>query len=472
MSNQIDANSIVLKKEKQYYKILFGIALLSILMILSLSSISFYNNGDDYSFLNELKKNGVLNNAVIGYNTWDGRFLSLTWLLQQVAFVYCSVQTMVFFWSLCFLLSGFLLFYSISNESTIGKISQMKKTFIILFLTLLFWLGSVTHFSQTIYWATGGVYSFNLFIGALWIVLFLKFQKEEFNKFQKGLYVLFSLIVGATTINLAIGLITLVLLTLWIDYLSKNKQKNNFNFMVLALLTIGFLFILVAPGNFVRAAEINKMNGQNELSWNVISNYFSVLFLYLKWSSILIFLSVLGGIVFIWMTNRNIEFKFKYSLLGFLNQTKWLWVALSTITPFVALPTIASPRTVIYFMYFLIIFIVLMFLNFSKESSVNTKFLKQKSAMAFFMSFIILGISIWFIGYNFEKGIVLKNAIAERDALLQESKNKIVYLKPLNPNLNSFCYKFIDYEVGPNDKTNWIIENLEEYYNTKIVIAK
>jgi hypothetical protein len=444
MSNQIDANSIVLNKEKQYYKILFGIALLSILMILSLSSISFYNNGDDFSFLNELKKNGVLNNAVIGYNTWDGRFLSLTWLLQQVAFVYCSVQTMVFFWSLCFLLSGFLLFYSISNESTIGKISQMKKTFIILFLTLLFWLGSVTHFSQTIYWATGGVYSFNLFIGALWIVLFLKFQKEEFNKFQKGLYVLFSLIVGATTINLAIGLITLVLLTLWIDYLSKNKQKNNFNFMVLALLTIGFLFILVAPGNFVRAAEINKMNGQNELSWNVISNYFSVLFLYLKWSSILIFLSVLGGIVFIWMTNRNIEFKFKYSLLGFLNQTKWLWV----------------------------IFIVLMFLNFSKESSVNTKLLKQKSAMAFFMSFIILGISIWFIGYNFEKGIVLKNAIAERDALLQESKNKIVYLKPLNPNLNSFCYKFIDYEVGPNDKTNWIIENLEEYYNTKIVIAK
>ena len=472
MSNQIDANSIVLKNEKQYFKILFGIAFLCIVMIMSLSFISFYNNGDDYSFLNELHKNGVLNNAIIGYNTWDGRFLSLSWLLQQVAFVYCSVQTMVFFWSLCFVSSGFLLFYSISSESTIGIISPVKKAFFILFLALLFWLSSITHFSQTIYWATGGVYSFNLFLGALWIILFLKFQKEEFNNYEKGLYILFSLLVGATTINLAIGLITLVLLTLWIDYLSNKKQKNNLNFLVLALLIIGLLFVLVAPGNFLRAAEINKMNGQNELNWNVISNYFSVLFLYIKWSSILIFLSVLGGIIFIWMTKRNIEFKFKYSLLGFLNQTKWLWVALSTITPFVALPTIASPRTVIYFMYFLMIFIVVTLINFSKESLVDTKVLKQKSAMAFLISFVIIGISIWFIGYNFEKGIALKNAIAERDALLQESKNKIVYLKPLNPNLNSFCYKFIDYEVGPNDKTNWIIKNLEAYYNTKIVIVK
>ena len=75
--------------------------------------------------------------------------------------------------------------------------------------------------------ATGGVYTFNLFLGIVWIIVFNKIQVHEISLFQKLFYLIFTFFVGASTQNLAIALLTLIVLTFAIDFLSQSDTPQN-----------------------------------------------------------------------------------------------------------------------------------------------------------------------------------------------------------------------------------------------------
>jgi len=450
-------------------------------MILSLSLNAFYNNGDDYYFLDISKNGEIIKNSIHGYFTWDGRFLSFSWIFQQFLFKYFSVKMIFFFWSLCFLSSGFLLFKIIAIEFKETVIVFNEKLILTIFLAIIFWLGSLTHFAQTIYWATGGVYSLNLLIAVIWIIFFLKIQKERFSKTKKTCFLLYSILVGATTVNLSIGLITLILITIWTDFLMNKQVIQKVNIYILVFLITGFLLIFLAPGNFIRAEEVFQIGNNSELEKNIFSNFFLVLFTYLKWSSVLIFLAFLSGFIFLFFASRVIDlpriknFKSGFTILNLLHNFKWLLVGLSTISPFITMPSLASKRTVIYFMYFIFIFIVLSFLNFSKITRDKIEYLpklkiKQNALLFFIASFLCF--TFIFIGYNFKKGLVLKNHIEQRDNFLKRNNGKTVYLKKIDVKLNSFCFEFIDYKESPDENSNWIIEGLEDYYQVKKIIIE
>ncbi len=459
-----------------YSKTLLVLSFLTIVGILLLSFLSFYSAGDDYCYINDLKKNGVFNNALIGYTTWDGRFLTPAAFLQGFLLLRFKVEWIVFIWSCCFIISGFLIFYILKLELKIKNLSLGKSILLMFILAIIFWLGSLSHVSQTIYWATGGVYSFNLLIGSIWLLGFLKFQKEIVRPIFTFAFLLFSIIAGATTINLTIALLTLVLVTILIDFLSENNTKIKLNILMLISICLGLIVILFAPGNFVRA---NVINTSTSLDSSLFSNYLSVLLLYLKWFSVLFFLSFLGGIILSFLVNPetkisvnpvSFSIKTKQNCARVLINFKWLLVALSTITPFITLPTVASPRTVIYFMYFCLIYIVIRVFKALENDNINNKkniVFSKNNISLLLISLLLIG-SFLFIGYNFEKGTELKKAITARENLLKKSQNKTVVLKLIDPKLNSFCFRYADFD----ESNDWVKQSVEKYFKTKIIIVK
>lgn len=453
--------------------LLFGFSVVILILLLCLNTFYW---ADDYIFLVELKKNGILENCIEGYFNWDGRFLALGAFFQAFFLKYLKVEIITLFWSICFLTSGVLIFDILKTELNLPKLKQRHKLLIAIVLCLVLWLGSYSHISETIYWGTGGVYSFDLLLGAIWIVFYLRFQQKEFSLKSKIAFAFFSIIVGASTQNLSIGLITLVLITILIDFLNREKKNLFLNGIIVLGLFLGLIFIVSAPGNFVRMDNIENMNVSNMNILFLVKGFFWVLASYLKRAIVLCVLSLLGavGLLFLIYPNSKIKFNIQYfipntkiKITVWLVNYKWLLVSLSTITPFIFMPQMASYRTTIYFLYFFQIFIFHFILKFCKEEYKIKK--NNISYIPNLMFVLIFSFCTLFSIYNLRKGIVLKKVIIERENKLKKGINQIVEIELINPSLKSPCYNFSDFTLNNSD---FIRVGQEEYFGVKKIIVK
>ncbi|CAM3594147.1 hypothetical protein FSS13T_16400 [Flavobacterium saliperosum S13] len=444
--------------------------LLVITLILSLNLNTFYW-ADDYAVLNEVHDLGIYQRCIHGYFTWDGRYLTPAAFLQGAFLKLLPVEMITLFWNCCFLLSGVLLFYIIKEETN-DKSGTLNKTYLPLLITVIFWLGSYAHIGQTIYWATGGVYSFNLLLGAIWLLLFYKVPKTNRPVF-KIVFLIFTVFIGLTTQNLTIGFIALLLLTVVTDFLKNEKRNINYNVLLLLIIIGGTLFLSLAPGNFLRVEEINNSAFRNSTLWMLIRNSAFTLATYFLYSFILIILSVLAAFVYVFQSGNKISAtikshifipKTKERFLAFIATYKYLIVAFSTILPFITMPEVVSSRTAIYFMFFIVIFIF-RFIHQLTVVQLNTKENRISSVLSYTLFFAAFG----FIVYNFQKGSALKIEIAKRELLLKNSKNKVVSIKKIEENLKSYCYDFRDFRS--ND--DWAVEAQEIYFGcTQIVVEE
>jgi len=420
--------------------------------------------------LNEINDFGSYQRCIHGYYAWDGRYLTPAAFLQGAFLELFPVRIITLFWNCCFLLSGILLFYIIKEETN-DKFSTSNKVYFPFLISVIFWLGSYKHIGQTIYWATGGVYSFNLLLGAIWLLLFRKVQKTNMLGIRAG-FLLFTVFIGLTTQNLTIGLVALLLLTILNDFLKNEKKNWNYNVLLLLIIIGGTLFLSLAPGNFIRAKEVNNAAFANITLWIIVKNFFFALLTYLKLSFVLIIVSILAAFVFICesrnkisVTIQNIIFipKTKEQFVAFINTYKYLIVALSTILPFITMPEVVSPRTAIYCMFFLVIFIF----RFTTQLSVIRMDLKENRTPSF-IAYTLFSVAFCFIVYNFSKGVTLKTEIVKRELLLKNSKNKEVSIRRIDENLKSYCYDFRDFR-GNDD---WAVEAQKTYFKSaKIIIT-
>ncbi|ESU18918.1 hypothetical protein FCR2A7T_23240 [Flavobacterium cauense R2A-7] len=448
-----------LKNKKNILLIITG--LLAITLILLLNINTFYW-ADDYAILNEINDLGIYQRCIHGYYAWDGRYLTPAAFLQGVFLETLPVEIITLIWNACFLLSGILLFYVIKEE-TKDYSDSSDKIYLPFLVAVIFWLGSYRHIGQTIYWATGGVYTFNLLLGAVWLLLFYKIQKTSLAGLKFG-FLLFTLFIGLTTQNLTIGFITFLLLTIVNDYL-KNEQKNCiYNGVLLLIIVGGTLFLSLAPGNFVRAEEINNSAFKDISLWMLVRNTAFALVTYLLFSFILIIISVLAAFVYVFQNGRTITPVFKKLIfipktkeqgIAFIATYKYLIVALSTILPFITMPEVVSPRTAIYFMFFLVIFIF-KFIHQLAVVPLNKKETKATSVIAYILFFSVF----CFVIYNFQRGKTLKAEVKKRELLLKNSKNKEIRLRRIDENLKSYCYDFRDFR-GNDD---WAVEAQKIYF--------
>ena len=469
-------------KENKYANILIFLAFSTIVMVLLLCTNTFYW-ADDYAFINDLRKFGILQKCIDGYYNWDGRFFTLASFCQHFFLLNFPIQIVTFIWSLCFLTSGFIIFFIINEEINLNNLYEKNRLLSFILFPIILWFGAYKHTFETIYWATGGYYSLVLLFGSFWILYFLKFQRNQFSRISKVLFLIFSVIVGASTQNLSIALILLVLITIFID--SKENQKPNFTFNILVFFAVlfGLIFIVIAPGNWVRLQEVNHLGKTDFSILNLIKNYFFILIRYSYHSLLLIFIAVFGGISigFVLFKNQvlNVNFikkiNFKFDFLTLVKNLKWLILALSTILPFVFIPNIVSARTEIYFEFFVLIFIISSVIKLLKKvflSHENHFYAKNNALISYLFVLIILISCNTFVIYNFKKGLLLKQIISERETFMENSENKTIHLKPIDLSLIPQIYQFTDLTLNENESNIWIRKSQEKFYNLQIIVTK
>lgn len=465
-------------EQKKISKVLLMLSCVVIVLILLLCCNTFYW-ADDYANIVSLKNKGVLQNCIYGYYNWDGRFLSISGIVQGFGLFYLPVEILTLFWSLCFLISGVILYAIFRIESDIFKFPSINKNSIALILAIVFWLGAYSHFAETIYWGTGGVYSFDLLIGSFWVFQYLKLQQKKVNLLTAILFLLFSSIVGGMTQNLSTGLLTLVAITFLIDFLRHQKNKQIFNLWVLFFLLVGLIFIMIAPGNWLRFHQVNDSNEVKYSLLILVENFSKIFFMYLKKSVLNIFLAVILALCFgLIFFQRNINFKnlsgmnIRQIFILFLSNFKWFLVALATIIPFVFAPKLVSTRTVLFFNYFIFIFCftITIRLFFSLKSKQLEK-ATQLVPISIFLITLLLTISILFSLYNLKKGRDLKQAILNREMHFKNRRNKSIKIKRIDEKyLKIPCYRFTDIPVIENVSNEWIRKSYEDYYHIKITV--
>ncbi len=455
-----------------YFNILFSISLVFIVLILVLN-INTYYLADDYYFMMSLTENGILKHCINFYHIMDGRFLGIGAFVQGFLLRYISVNFITLFWNVCFLISGILIFY-IAKEDLNLKISKKYSLLFGLITSIIIWVGSYTHIAQTVYWATGGVYSFSLLVGLLWIMVYnskLK-KKQYFNHLI--LFLPFSFIVGATTQNLSISIIALVFINILIDVLDKNHVNLKLNILTILFLIAGILFISLAPGSEKRIAIVNEPQ-YNSVKYFLINLYLISKFFFTQ-NLILIVLSIIISFFFRMITfNSTINFKKirfifpnnRSNIINFLKSYKWLLIAISSYLPFIIIPRAVAERTVIYFGFFIVVFILITILK-NYSSSVRTyKFYTKTISSLVLLLFIG---SFYYLIYNLEKGFELNKEITKREYILKNGKNKIVTVSVIPESMKSSCYNFGDLRVWYKSD-HWMNSSYEQYYGLKKIIV-
>jgi Family of unknown function (DUF6056) len=467
---------------KNQHKSLLFFACFIVLIVFSLCINTFYW-ADDYALINDLNKNGVWQNCLSLYLTWDGRLLSLGAIIQGFFLKNLPIELITFLWSLCFLTSGALIFYIINQELQFQIKNKYTTILIVLMLTIVSWLGAYIHFSETIYWGTGGCYSFGLLLGSIWVLWFLRIQDLKIGFIQKILFLIFSMIVGGTTQNLTIALHTLIIIYLFYNYLKKIKSINNLNFLILISILLGLSFIMLAPGNAIRMKEAGYETFSNVTLYLILRQTSFVLFYYLCYSIVAIVLSILVAFGIFNLLNPCTKFnklpkikfpKTKENWIQLMFELKWLLVSLSTILPFILIPNLMAKRTVIFFVYFMILFVVTFCLRILEKSfMISTDIMKPNRISKATSSFLIILIGATvFVIYNFQKGFILKKEISKRENLLKISTGKTVYIKLIDQDLTSPCYHFTDFFIDKPIDDDFIKTSQEQYFDVKIVIEK
>ncbi len=131
---------------------------------------------------------------------------------------------------------------------------------------MLYWICNV-NLGQTTFWIVGACnYLITNFFILLFLYLFLTFRKTN-NNFIKFFVFISAIIAGCTNENTSITLILSYILLVFV----LNKYDTNLNLFTSLFyifgLTIGTLFLLLAPGNYKRAANIAFNN------WHLLSIY-------------------------------------------------------------------------------------------------------------------------------------------------------------------------------------------------------
>ena len=253
-----------LKKEK-FDKWMFGLVIL-----LSFIAIYIYNIftpylSDDLLFDTSLYQSfgDIIKQEYWQYHNWNGRSV-----LQIILKIFMLLPKKIFDFSnsLCYVATMFLIYQNIKGK-------KKYDVFLYILINLFIWIFCVD-FSQTILWLAGACnYLWGVFIILSFITLY-RFYLEKGEKIKNKVLVgslLFvaGVLAGWGNENTSGGAILIVLL-FSVKYFIKEKRIEKVMFSGVVGSVVGFLFLLLAPGNAVRGAIVKA-----EESYTGIAAYVS-----------------------------------------------------------------------------------------------------------------------------------------------------------------------------------------------------
>ena len=238
----MDKNILNRKNEKTVF---------AIAVIISFIAIYFYNlftpyMSDDLLFDRSVYHSvwDVFREEYKQYMNWNGRsvlqiLLKLSMLMPKSVFNVLN--------SLCYVATMLLIYWNVKGE-------KVYDVFLYTLINICVWLFSVD-FSQTILWVAGACnYLWGVFIVLGFITIYRFYlQKGKINHTALAGVLLFisGMLAGWGNENTSGGAILIILL-LTVKSYYENKKINRIMFSGIAGSIIGFLFLLLAPGNGVR----------------------------------------------------------------------------------------------------------------------------------------------------------------------------------------------------------------------------
>lgn len=206
---------------------------------------------DDYSYALSIEKNrlqnisDIFNYQIKHYFSWGGRTVAHS--IAQIFLIFPK-------WIFSFMNSVvYTLFIVLIYKNIHGILNKKNDHFLLLTIHLsLFYLLPV--FGEDTIWLIGScnyLWTSTLILAFIWIYRKSLADNKKRN-WPKCLGIfLFGIIVGWTNENTAVGLIIILILY----YIFSENKKTAFQKLGLLGVIIGFIFLIAAPGNFVRAQQ-------------------------------------------------------------------------------------------------------------------------------------------------------------------------------------------------------------------------
>ncbi len=254
INNTCQSLKEIFNENRLLHNIFFGAILVFIFSILLFLNIKTPMTGDDYvySFIYQTPQRlssikDILESQYLHYYQWGGR--TVVHIIAQGLLLTENQLLMDILNSLAFVLFIYVIYYHI----TAGK----RRSISMLFITFaLIWL-VLPSFSETVLWITG---SSNYLWGTLIILLFLLpyrlYSRKTITVSKQIIYsilmLLGGIVAGWTNENTAAGMI-MIILSFILYYRSQNSKLPTWMFSGLIGAITGYILMIAAPGNFVRA---------------------------------------------------------------------------------------------------------------------------------------------------------------------------------------------------------------------------
>lgn len=300
-------------------KTIFLLFVLNILFVIYFFSLAFYNrlSQDDFLFLKSVKESGCIHLVKWAYLFQSGRFSH--YLYISIIFWFIEKTGQLFFIPvLVWLINFSILQYGLKKLLNLDNLLLLNLS--ALFINIFI----ITNFEFTaFYWICATFYYIQ---PVLIFLLFIYVNQKTITKFHSILLIIIALVISGSS-EIFIPFCLLFLLLNYGYYFLNNNY--NFNLTIsdnrvkrliisFLIIFIGFVILLIAPGNYIRAQESIFQHPNNFIELIKITTFSFGLFFYLlvfkfPYFVILILFSILIG-----FSNRSkylIKFNYKKFLL-------------------------------------------------------------------------------------------------------------------------------------------------------------
>ncbi len=483
-----------MEKSKKYTSYLFSIILISILFIIPLCIISYYNHPstDDYGYSlltkNVWKETGsifavlktAVDTSVNFYNSWQGLYSAAFFLALQPG-IFGEQYYVLTGYIMLLILIGSTTFFTVYISKKIGGtiMEALAISAGMLFLMFQFMPSAV----QGLYWFNGAV-NYGLFHGLLLLLICCMIELQEDISIKKRVVltllgaVMAFLIEGGNHTTALMGAVFPVLIVLYDFFLKKHSHIIS-NLVITVVALIGLLANIMAPGTAVRQSAFGgHMNPFKAVYLSVIYGIYRV-FECFDLKVIIVVLILLPAIVSMVQSLIKRGFKFKYPIVVFLASVGWISCML--VPPFYGMHTTGPNRlaNIVYFHFIILVFINVFYFVGWLICQIKLEGRLMNVNLSWCMAMCILAFGLF---VNSKDDMWSMKAVAElrqnipqqfsieayeRDKILRQSKGKNVLVDEF-----SVKPELLYYEGITDDPNYWCNGMATKYYELESVATK
>lgn len=432
---------------KNKLSIISSVVLITIaLVFLYISSIPITFSDDLCFYFRYTKEGNVFSIAQKMYIEKEGRFASLPGLFQISGFRYLGFNGTTLMWGLFFLSNIVLLaLFNKDNKDLKSRLYQ------IMCLTVLVLFSFEHILNEIVFWPTGGVYSFSIFLSLIFL-LSIEYKSSYWK------IIIMALLIATTGPNITIPIMVILLIKWLYEKIQTGKKQIYLSFIKLFLLllifVVGILILTKSPGTIKRMNSISTFwMWHPRYILEVIYKTISSSFMFYP-ISFPLFIIILFKTTFQFIKGLK-EIKFSHQVIYTIYDIRYLIGALISALIFVRTPGVFTERAAAFFM-------VLITIQFYNSYSIFLSKYYVKYASIGFASLLLMFMFHTSVQYTNQYNIY-QNDMKNGKITNSEFADKHIY--------KDYHYFFKHYKADEKIPENiWLEQCLKRYRKYKFEI--